>query len=148
VSPRLLRWLLNLYPPFLGAGVRVASIAADWSQMVVELKLRWYNRNYVGTHFGGNLFTMTDPFHMLMLIQRLGPEYIVWDQAAEIRFLKPGRGRVRGVLSVSDARVEEIRQAAQDGAKHHPEFVIEIIDEQGAIVAQVNKTLYVRLKSA
>ena len=32
--------------------------------MTVKLTLRWYNRNYVGTHFSGNLFTMTDPFYM------------------------------------------------------------------------------------
>ena len=58
--------------------------------MVVQMRLRFYNRNYVGTHYGGNLFTMTDPFHMIMLMHRLGPGYNVWDQKAEITFLKPG----------------------------------------------------------
>jgi len=138
--------LINLYPPYIGAGVRIASIAPDWSQMVVDLKLRFYNRNYVGTHYGGNLFTMTDPFYMLMLIHRLGPEYRVWDQKAEITYLKPGRGRVRATMGITDAQLQDIRDATQDGAKHLPRFMVEVIDEQGDVVATVDKTLYVRRK--
>jgi acyl-coenzyme A thioesterase PaaI-like protein len=146
VKPGLLRFLVNLYPPYIGAGVRIASIEPDWSEMVVELKLRFYNRNYVGTHYGGNLFTMTDPFHMLMLIHRLGPEYKVWDQRAEITYLKPGRGRVRATMGVTEAQLQQIREATDNGAKHLPRFLVEIIDEQGDVVATVDKTLYVRRK--
>ena len=144
MSPGLLRLMLNLYPPYVGAGVRIASIAPDWSEMIVDLKLRFYNRNYVGTHYGGNLFTMTDPFHMLMLIQRLGDGYKVWDQRAEITFLKPGRGRVRATMRVSEAEIEAIRIATEEGDKHLPQFQVEIRDEQGDLVATVAKTLYVR----
>ena len=146
MKPGLLRLLVNLYPPYIGAGVRIASIEPDWSEMVVELKLRFYNRNYVGTHYGGNLFTMTDPFHMLMLIHRLGPEYRVWDQKAEITYLKPGRGRVRATMGVTEAQLQQIREATDNGAKHLPRFLVEIIDEQGDVVATVDKTLYVRRK--
>jgi acyl-coenzyme A thioesterase PaaI-like protein len=146
MKPGLLRFLVNLYPPYVGAGVRIASIEPDWSEMVVELKLRFYNRNYVGTHYGGNLFTMTDPFHMLMLIHRLGPEYKVWDQRAEITYLKPGRGRVRATMGVTEAQLQQIREATDNGAKHLPRFLVEIIDEQGDVVATVDKTLYVRRK--
>ena len=71
MKPGLFRWFINLYPPYIGAGVRVAHVADDWSSMVVQMRLRFYNRNYVGTHYGGNLFTMTDPFHMLMLMIQL-----------------------------------------------------------------------------
>lgn len=146
MKPGLLRCLINLYPPYIGAGVRIASIEPDWSEMVVELKLRFYNRNYVGTHYGGNLFTMTDPFYMLMLIHRLGPEYKVWDRKAEITYLKPGRGRVRATMGVTEAQLEQIREATENGAKHLPRFLVEIIDEQGEVVATVDKTLYVRRK--
>jgi acyl-coenzyme A thioesterase PaaI-like protein len=138
MKPGLLRFLVNLYPPYIGAGVRIASIEPDWSEMVVELKLRFYNRNYVGTHYGGNLFTMTDPIH------RLGPEYKVWDQRAEITYLKPGRGRVRATMGVTEAQLQQIREATDNGAKHLPRFLVEIIDEQGDVVATVDKTLYVR----
>jgi hypothetical protein len=68
---------MNLWPPFRGAGVRVRHIAPDWREAHVELKFGLLNRNYVGTHFGGSLYAMTDPFYMLMLIHLLGPDYVV-----------------------------------------------------------------------
>ena len=43
------------------------------------MKLSLRNQNYVGSHFGGGLFSMTDPFYMLMLMNVLGSEYLVWD---------------------------------------------------------------------
>ncbi len=87
-----LRRLLNVYPPFLGAGIYIKRIAMDYREVDVEMKLRWYNRNYVSTHFGGSLYAMTDPFYMLMLINILGEGYAVWDKAAHIDFVSPGRG--------------------------------------------------------
>ncbi|RMD74179.1 MAG: DUF4442 domain-containing protein, partial [Bacteroidetes bacterium] len=101
-DPRWLKWGLNLYPPFLGAGIRVRTISADYRRAVVEMPLRWYNRNYVGTHFGGSLYSMTDPLYMLMLMNVLGPDYIVWDQAATIVFRRPGRSTVRAEFELTD----------------------------------------------
>ena len=85
-SPSGLRRILNLYGPYLGAGVRVRYLAKDYREAQVEMKLRWYNRNYVGTHFGGSLFAMIDPFYMLLLMNSLGRDYIVWDASADIDF--------------------------------------------------------------
>jgi acyl-coenzyme A thioesterase PaaI-like protein len=146
MKPWMFRRLANLYPPFIGAGVWVSHIADDWSSMTIKLVLRFYNRNYVGTHYGGNLFTMTDPFHMLMLIQRLGPNYNVWDQKAEIEFLRPGRGTVRAEVTIMDPEIEAIRLATSGGRKHFARFEVEILDEQDAVVATVHKTLYIREK--
>ena len=148
MRPWMLKLGLNLYPPYIGAGVTVAHIAEDWSSMTVRLTLRWYNRNYVGTHFGGNLFTMTDPFYMLMLLHRLGPAYKVWDQKAEITFLKPGKGVVTAKMTASEDEITAIREATVNGAKHFAEFDIDIVDEEGDVVAIVHKTLYVREKPA
>lgn len=132
MQPRHLRWGMNLWPPFLGAGIRVRHIAPDWSEVRVELRQGLLNRNYVGTHYGGSLFSMTDPFYALMLMHLLGDRYLVWDQAASIEFLAPGRGTVRA-------------QAAS-GEKVLPAFDVEVRDAGGALVARVRKTLYVRLK--
>jgi acyl-coenzyme A thioesterase PaaI-like protein len=137
---------MNLWPPFRGAGIRVRSIAADWSEATVELRARWLNRNYVGTHFGGSLFAMTDPFYALLLMHRLGAEYLVWDQAASIEFVAPGRGTVSARFELPEARVAAIRAEAAGGAKVLPAFEVEIRDRAGALVATVHKTLYVRLK--
>jgi acyl-coenzyme A thioesterase PaaI-like protein len=145
---RHLRWALNLYPPFLGAGIRVKRIAPDWSAIDVEMKLRFWNRNYVGTHFGGSLYSMTDPFYMLMLIESLGPGYIVWDKSASIRFRRPGRGRVRAEFRLAGEQVEQIRQELETQEKTEPVFVVTVTDETGNVVAEVSKVLYVRRREA
>ena len=146
MSPRLLRWGMNLWPPFRGAGIRVRHIADDWSEARVELRAGRLKRNFVGTHYGGSLFSMTDPFYALMLIHRLGDRYLVWDQAASIAFVAPGRGTVGAVFSLGETQVQAIRAQAAGGQKVLPEFDVEVKDEAGELVARVKKTLYVRLK--
>ena len=146
MSPRLLRLGMNLWPPFRGAGIRVRRIAPDWSEALVELRQGLFNRNFVGTHYGGSLFSMTDPFYALMLIHRLGERYLVWDQAATIEFVAPGRGTVRARFAMAEDRVSEIRSHAASGDKVLPQFDVEIRDDAGALVARVHKTVYVRLK--
>src|SRR5215469_15139021 len=103
---------INFYPPYLGAAVRVTRIADDFRDAEVEMPLRFYNRNYVGTHFGGSLYSMCDPFYMLMLIHVLGPGYTVWDKAASIRFKKPGKGVMKATFHLSEEKIVQIRAAA------------------------------------
>ncbi len=143
---RLLRWLLNLYPPYLGAGIRVQHISPDMRSAKVRMGLSRWNRNYVGTQFGGSLYSMVDPFYMLLLIERLGRDYIVWDKAASIDFISPGKGPVFAEFHVDDALLDEIRQQTAGGKKYLPHLQVEIRDAAGELVARVDKTLYVRLK--
>ncbi len=136
--------MLSLWPPYLGAGIRVRA-SADLRTFDVRMKLRLWNRNYVNTHFGGSLYSMCDPFFMLILVQALGRGYVVWDKAATIRFRRPGKGTVRATFHIPQERVEEIRAAADRGEKIEPVFTAEVLDEQGEVVAEVEKLLYVRL---
>jgi len=144
---RWLPFLLNLYPPYLGAGVRVRA-SADLRTFEVRMGLRFWNRNYVGTHFGGSLYAMCDPFFMLILIEHLGRDYVVWDKAATIRFRRPGKGRVRATFHIPEERVAEIRAAADQDGKVEPVFHVEVVNDQGEVVAEVEKLLYVRRKEA
>ena len=143
---RHIRLWLNLWPPFLGPGIRVTRLDRDWKAIDVEMPLRFYNRNYVGTHYGGSLYSMTDPFYMLMLIENLGRDYIVWDKSANIRFRRPGRGRVRAEFRISDEQLSSIREQLQTIEKVEPTFTVEVKDEAGEVVAVVEKVVQVRKK--
>ena len=145
---RHMRAFLNLWPPFWGAGIRVRRLTSDWKEIDVEMKLRWWNRNYVGTHYGGSLFSMTDPFFALMLIENLGKDYIVWDKSASIRFKKPGRGTVSASFRLSEEQIREIKQALNfhEKQKIEPVFTVEVKDESGGVVAEVEKLLHIRRK--
>ena len=142
----MLRHGLNLWPPFLFAGIRVAAIGDDFRSARVELRMRPWNRNYVGTHFGGSLFAMTDPFWMLMVLHALGDGYIVWDKAATIDFEKPGRGTVHAEFALDEATLDELRAAAAGGDKVLRWFDAPVRDAAGDVVAMVRKQLYVRRK--
>ena len=141
-----LRRYANLWPPFLFTGIRVEHLADDWRRARVRLKLRWYNRNYVGTHFGGSLFAMTDPFWMILTLRCLGEDYIVWDQAASIEFVAPGREDVYARFHVDDAMLDEIRAATEGGAKHLRWCETTVATASGEVIARVRKQLYVRRK--
>ena len=145
---RSLRRAVNFWPPFLGAGIRIKRIASDMKAVDVEMKLRWWNANYVSTHFGGSLFAMTDAFYMLMLMANLGRDYIVWDKAASIRYRKPGRGTVRAEFRLSDAQLDDIREKLETLPKYEPTFKVEVKDEQGAVIAEIDKLLHVRKKES
>jgi acyl-coenzyme A thioesterase PaaI-like protein len=145
-SSRALRRWINLWPPFFGAGIRIKRIAPDMKTVDVEMKLRFWNANYVGTHFGGSLFAMTDAFYMLMLMHHLGPDYVVWDKAASIRYRKPGRGTVRAEFRLSDTQIDDIREKLKILQKYEPVFSVEVKDEAGVVIAQVEKLLHVRKK--
>ena len=145
---RNIRLWLNLWPPFLGAGIRVTRLDADWRAIDVQMKLRFWNSNYVGTHYGGSLCSMTDPFYMLMLIENLGRDYIVWDKSANIRFRRPGRGRVTAQFRITDEQLAAIRQQLETTEKIEPTFSVEVRDEGGEVIAVVEKVIQVRRKAA
>jgi len=140
-----LRWF-NLWPPFLGSGIRVKRVDADFRVVEVEMKLHFWNRNYVGTHYGGSLYSLTDPFYMVMLIENLGREYIVWDKSASIRFRKPGRSTVRARFEITEEQVESIRQQLQTAEKVEPTFQVEVRDTGGEVIAEVQKVIQIRKK--
>ena len=146
VTPKLIKLVINLYPPYLGAGVRIKYISEDWRELHTSMSLRWYNRNAVGTHFGGSLYSMVDPHLMLLLFQLLGKGYWIWDKSAEIEFIKASNKKVTSTIKVSSNDLEEIKRHTENGEKYLHEFMIEIRDEDNELVAKVRKILYVRRK--
>ncbi len=142
---RLLEKFINIYPPLVGAGIRSRFI--DERTVDVEMKLTAFNRNLVGVHFGGSLYAMCDPWFMLILMRLLGPDYLVWDKAARIQFKRPGRGKVKAHFHIPAERLEQIRLDADREGKIEPIFSVDVLGEDGEIVAQVEKLLYVRRKS-
>lgn len=144
--PVLSKWILNRYSPFKGAGISIDQLKLDHYFIRVKMPLTARNRNVVGTHFGGSLYAMVDPFYMLLLMHHLGPHYIVWDKAASIEFLAPGRGTVYANIQLSQEEIEIIRDLAQDHAPVLREYDLDIVDATGMRIAHVKKTLYIRRK--
>lgn len=141
-----LRRFINLWPPFLASGIRVTRLDEDYRTAEVVLKAHWYNMNYVGVHFGGSLFAMTDACYMVMLLHVMGKGYYVWDRQASIEYLKPGRGTVTARFEITEGRLQDILDQTASGEKYLPQFTVEITDTEGDVVARVVKTIYIRKK--
>ena len=144
--PWLLKLAMRFWPPFLGTGVQVRYIAADFRRIEVEAPLRLYNRNYFGTHFGGTLYAMTDPFFALMVLHNLPDDYLVWDKAGSIEFIAPGRSRLQATFEVTPDDLDHIEKMTAGGDKHLHLFNADIVDREGLVVAKVEKIVYVRRK--
>ncbi|MGL3807404.1 DUF4442 domain-containing protein [Paeniglutamicibacter sp. R2-26] len=145
--PQVVKHGMSLWPPFWGAGIKVQEISADWRTVTVKMRQRPWNMNYVGTHFGGSLFSMTDPFWMMMVLHNVGSGHIVWDKAAEIRFRKPGHGTLTCRFELDEGRLGELRSEVANCGKATAWFDVEILDEVGDAVATVRKEVYVRKKN-
>ncbi|WP_445114751.1 DUF4442 domain-containing protein [Acinetobacter sp. WZC-1] len=146
--PFISKFMLNHYAPYKGAGIEIDQFDLKNYHIRVKMPLNRKNQNFVGTHFGGSLYAMVDPFYMLMLIQHLGPEYIVWDKAASINFLAPGRSTVFADIHLDAAEIEQIKSLAANNAPVYRNYSLNIVDESGLRIAEVQKTLYIRKKRA
>ena len=146
MKAKLIKIVFSIWPPFVGAGIRVKYIAADFTEAIVALNLHWYNINYVKTHFGGSLYAMTDPFYMLMLMHLLGKDYIIWDKNGSIDYISPARGTVTAHFRIDDKQVAEIKERTIAGEAFLPEYTVDINNEQGDVIAKVTKRLHIRRK--
>ncbi len=83
---------------------------------------------------------------MIMLIQVLGPKYVVWDRAATIRFLKPGRSTLFGMFEMPESETDAIRDLLRTEHSIDRTYTVELADAGGVVHAAVEKTIYIRLK--
>jgi uncharacterized protein DUF4442 len=141
-----MRWGFNLFPAFRGMGARVTYMSGDWREVHVKLPLNWRTRNYVGTIFGGSLYGAVDPHYMIMLIKILGPDYVVWDKAATIRFKKPGRGTLYARFVIPEEEIGAIRRLLETEPSVDRVYRVDLVDEEGVVHAEVEKTVYIRRK--
>jgi hypothetical protein len=143
---RWLRWKFKFFPAWRGTGATITYVADDFREVRVKLPLSWRTRNYVGTIFGGSLYASVDPMYMIMLIQILGRDYVVWDKAATIRFRKPGRSTLYATFKIDDAELDAIRAATAGGQPIDRVYNIDLVDADGVVHASVEKVIYIRDK--
>ena len=141
---RLARCGFNWFPAYRGTGARISYVSADWREVRVRLPLSWRTRNYVGTIFGGSLYGALDPVYMIQLIKVLGPDYVVWDKAATIRFLRPGRETLYATFRLTEDEIEALRREVDAAGKVEREFTADLANAAGEVHASCRKLLSIR----
>ncbi|PSV23818.1 DUF4442 domain-containing protein [Photobacterium leiognathi subsp. mandapamensis] len=145
-KPSVVKYALNLWPPFWGSGIKIVSISDDFRFVKITLKLRWWNKNANRTQYGGSIFSLTDPVYSLMLMGILGQQYFIWDKQASINFIQPGDSDLTADFVISEQCIDAIKQATEYGDKYFPSFTVNVLNNKGELVSQVQRTLYVRKK--
>ncbi len=146
LKTRLARWGFNFFPAYRRTGARITYIAHDWHEVRIKLPLNWRTRNYVGTLFGGSIYGAVDPLYMVMLIKLLGPEFIVWDREATIRFKQPGRTALYATFAIDEQELQTIREELIDKPKIDRVYRVDLADAGGNVAASVEKTIHIRRK--
>jgi acyl-coenzyme A thioesterase PaaI-like protein len=144
VSNKLRCWSFYAFACYRGTGGRARYVAEDWSEVHLDLPLSRRTRNYVGTIFGGSMYSAVDPIYMVMLIRRLGKDFIVWDKSASIQFKKPGRETLHARFVVADEELAVIRAALVTQRSIDRTYLIELKDSSGTVCATVEKLIYIR----
>lgn len=137
----------GFWPPYLASGISVKEFDLDKGFVVSQLKPSAWNSNAFGTLYGGSLYSMCDPFYLFILAHKIGTDYYVWDVEANIKFVKAIKGKVTARFEISDEQVNQIIEEAKSGEKVLPVFSTHILDSEGNTIAEVKKTLYVKLKN-
>ncbi|WP_338874780.1 DUF4442 domain-containing protein [Spirosoma sp. SC4-14] len=140
------RTVLNWYPMYFGTGGQILFWSADWREVHIRLRRNIWTYNYVGTIFGGSLFSATDPFYMVMLLKILGNQYVVWDKSASIRFRKPGRQTLYARFAVTDEHLETIRREVETHGQTEHVFTVQWLDKQGVVHAELDRLCYIAEK--
>jgi len=146
LKSRLTRILFNYFPMFWSTGAKITYLAADFKEIHIKLPLSWRTRNYVGTIFGGSMFSATDVLYFLLVVKNIGEDYIVWDKASSIRFKKPGKGTLYTKAVISDEEIEIIKTELLNVDKIDRVYYLDLIDEAGDICASIEKTIHIQNK--
>lgn len=142
----LFRWGINLYPMYFGTGGRVRFISANWQRVRISLNMNLWTRNYVGTIFGGSLFSASDPFYMLMFYHNLAPEFVVWDKEALIKFRRPSRSKLTTEFIVTEEELAEVKKIVRENGFHVFTKITEWKTKENEVTCVIERKIYVATK--
>lgn len=144
LKTKLIRWAYNFFPPIRGSGAWITYYAHDRREIHLKLPLSWRTRNYVGTIYGGSMYSAIDPFYMFLLIQNLPKGTIVWDKAATIRFKRPGRETLYAKFKLDEQEIKAIEAELLEKNAIDRLYMVELVDAHGTVHATIEKTLYIK----
>ena len=143
----LFKYGFNLSPMYRRSTARIISVSPDLKLIQIKLPISYKNRNYVNSIFGGSLFSAVDPILMVQLINIIGPDYVVWDKAAHIRFKRPAKEDVYASFDYTTAELETIKSRV--AVENEIEIVktTQLQNKAGTkLFCEVDKTIYIAEK--
>lgn len=147
-KPKLFKWAFNLSPMYRRSTARIQSVSEDLSKICIKLPINYKNRNYMGTIFGGSMFSSVDPIPMVQLIHLTDHQYVIWDKSAEIYFKRPAHVDLYADFIYTKEELQEI----EERVKTENEIVIvkttQLTDKNKKnLYCEIKKTIYIADKN-
>ncbi|RKF03038.1 acyl-coenzyme A thioesterase PaaI-like protein [Tenacibaculum lutimaris] len=144
----IFKYGFNLSPMYKRSTGKIIYVSDDLLNVKVKIPVSYKNKNYVGSIFGGSLFSATDPIYMIQLINILGNDYVVWDKSSSIKFIKPvyEDGFIDFIFSTDE--IEEIKKRVEVEKKIDLIKELEIVSkDKSTVFTKIDKTIYIADKT-
>ncbi len=143
---RLFKLLFNLSPMYRRTGGRLLKVSDDLKYVKIKLPLNYKTKNYVGTLYGGHMYSCVDGIYMVQLIYILGKSYVVWDKSASIRFRRPGNKTLFAEFLITDQLLEQIKRGINQHQEQDFNLSVNLTDNEGVVYAEIEKLIYIASK--
>ena len=131
---------------YKNTGGKLIKVSDDLHYIKIQLLFNYKTRNYVGTIYGGHMYSSVDGIYVIQLIHILGDNYIVWDKSAKIKFKRPANKTLFADFKISDELIEQIKNDIVKDKKKDYNLFVNLTDVNGNIYAQVEKVIYIASK--
>ncbi len=145
---KLFKYGFNLSPMYRRSTGRIQSVSEGLSEITIKIPHSYKNKNYVGSIFGGSMFSAVDPIPMIQLMTILENKYIVWDKSAEIRFKAPAREDLYAHFVITAEEIQDIKSRLESSGE------LELIKKtvltnhaKDKVYCEVSKTIYLATKA-
>ncbi|RBW61920.1 DUF4442 domain-containing protein [Tenacibaculum sp. E3R01] len=143
----IFKYGFNLSPMYRRSTGRITSVSDDLFLVKVKIPISYKNKNYVGSIFGGSLFSATDPVFMIQLMHILGNDYVVWDKNATINFKRPVKENGYVDFIFTKEEIENIKERISKENEIDLVKKIQVLNKEGSTVfVEVSKTIYIANK--
>ena len=147
-SSTIFKYGFNISPMYKRSTGKLIEVSDDLLHVKVKIPISYKNKNYVGSIFGGSLFSATDPVLMIQLMQILGNDFVVWDKNASIQFKRPAKENAFAIFDLTQDEIESIKKRILE--EKELDLVKEILitnKDKSTVFATVSKTIYIADKS-
>ncbi|HJO26915.1 MAG: DUF4442 domain-containing protein [Planctomycetes bacterium] len=148
LSPRAIKWILNVFPPLFFQRIRVREISDDFMSCRVVIKRSLLTRNLHGTTFGGTIFSAADsplPIMLWQIFAHRGIQVESWLQAGEIHYDHPAATDLLLDFTLTEEEIAEAAAELEERGRFRRRHEILARDRNGQVCARVTMESYIRL---
>lgn len=149
LKPGSLKFILNIFPPFLFSRIIVKRFSKDYREATVRIRRTRLNKNLNSTIFGGTLYSAADPIYALMywqIFEHRGHRLEAWTRTARIEFLKPGDGHLTLQFALSDMDIQSAEEQLLQNGKIQRWHTVNALNKHGEICTAVHVEIYIRMR--